>query len=150
MAMKKSRNSLTSGQLARSAGVSPDTIRHYEQLGLIMKPPRSAGGYRLYDDGALHRVQVVRSALKVGFTLAELSIIFKERNRGGAPCRKVAELATEKIAQLDQQLSELAFLRNTLSDITASWSERVKNLRPGERAGLLQSLPDSQPIRNES
>jgi DNA-binding transcriptional MerR regulator len=81
----KNNGALTSGQLGASASVSPDTIRHYEKLGLLVKPVRTEGGYRLYPAEALQSVRTVRSALKAGFSLAELAEIFKERDAGGAP-----------------------------------------------------------------
>ncbi len=75
------RPELTTGHLGAATGVSADTIRHYEKLGLLMAC-RSDGGYRLYDPSAIIRVQTIRSAVKAGFTLAELSGIFRERDAG--------------------------------------------------------------------
>src|SRR5437899_6110658 len=55
---------LRSGELARRAGVSPDTLRHYERRGLLPRPQRSAAGYRLYSPEALARVRLIRGALR--------------------------------------------------------------------------------------
>ena len=43
---------LTVGQVATRAGVTPDTLRYYERVGLLPAPPRSNGGYRLYNPDA--------------------------------------------------------------------------------------------------
>ncbi|MGD0158641.1 MAG: heavy metal-responsive transcriptional regulator [Terracidiphilus sp.] len=131
---------LTSGQLGAAAGVSADTIRHYEKLGLLAKPMRTDGGYRLYPSSALLRVQTIRSALKAGFGLTELTGIFRERDTGGAPCRRVANMASDKIKALDRQIAELTELRDWLSATVAEWNARLERTLSGKRAGLLESL----------
>ena len=87
--ISKVRN-LRSGELAEVAGVSTDTLRHYERLGILKKPPRTEGGYRVYPPEALDRVRLIRNALASGFTLPELVRILKVRDTGGTPCRQVA------------------------------------------------------------
>jgi predicted site-specific integrase-resolvase len=54
------------GQLAERAGVSADTIRHYDRLGLLPKTSRSAGGYRLFPPAVVQRVLLIRDAVRVG------------------------------------------------------------------------------------
>jgi DNA-binding transcriptional MerR regulator len=131
---------LTTGQLGAVTGVSADTIRHYEKLGLLKKAMRSVGGYRLYDADAITRVQTIRSAVKAGFTLSELSGIFTERDAGGAPCRRVAALAADKIELLELRIRELTDLKQWLASTVESWQERLDRIPPGKRAGLLESL----------
>ena len=86
---------LRSGELARLAGVSTDTVRHYEKLGILPLSPRTESGYRIYAPGAVDRMQLVQRALQLGFSLAELSEILRTRDTGGAPCRRVLRLADE-------------------------------------------------------
>ena len=74
------------GEVARRAGISPDTLRHYERHGLIPKPKRTAAGYRMFSPDVIERVRLIRSALSVGFTIRELSRILGIRDRGGVPC----------------------------------------------------------------
>jgi DNA-binding transcriptional MerR regulator len=73
---------MQSGELSRLAGVSPDTLRHYERLSIIPKPPRTNGGYRDYPANSLDRVRLIQSALKVGFSLSELATILQMREHG--------------------------------------------------------------------
>ncbi|CAN5807837.1 hypothetical protein BH18ACI5_BH18ACI5_07970 [soil metagenome] len=70
------------GAVAEQAGVSPDTIRHYEKLGLIPSVTRGDGGFRSFSPEALRRVLLVRRALVFGFSLAELRGYFRARDRG--------------------------------------------------------------------
>lgn len=81
------------GELAAAAGVSTDTLRHYERKGVLPKPNRASNGYRRYPANALERVRLIRNALAVGFTLDELSRFLSERDQGGAPCGAVRALA---------------------------------------------------------
>ena len=73
--------------------MSPDTLKHYEKLGILKEPPRSDAGYSLYPVEALNRVLLIRNALAVGFSLDELTRILCLRDSGAAPCREVAEMA---------------------------------------------------------
>lgn len=129
-----------SGELARIAGVSPDTLRYYERKGLLARPRRSANGYREYPASALGRVNLVRRALGVGFTLDELARILVVRDRGGAPCQQVRALAGKKLAEVEARLAELTALRDELQVLLKNWDALLTKNPPPERAGLLESL----------
>ena len=138
---------LRSGELARLAGVSTDTLRHYERKGLLVRPRRSANGYREYPAGALDRVRLVRSALGIGFTLSELAGILGVRDRGGAPCHQVRALAGTKLTDLETQLGELTALRDELRRLLKNWDALLTKNPPPKRAGLLESLVASDTRR---
>lgn len=131
---------LRSGRLAKLAGVSTDTLRHYERLGLLPRPRRSANGYREYPQKTLDRVRLVQRALRVGFTLAELARILKSRDKGGVPCREVRALAETKLRNLEEQLRELTCLRDDLRATLKDWDSRLASAANDERAGLLEAL----------
>ena len=137
---KTMREYLRSGDLARLAGVSTDTLRHYERKGLLAPPRRSANGYREYPSSDLDRVRLVRGALGIGFTLDELARIFIVRDRGGAPCLQVRALAGSKLAEVEIQLAELKTLRDELRRLLKNWDALLAKNSPPERAGLLESL----------
>jgi DNA-binding transcriptional MerR regulator len=141
---------LRAGELARAAGVSTDTLRHYERKGVLAAPRRSANGYREYPADAPARVALVRRALSVGFTLDELAQILRARSRGVAPCREVRELAARKLAGIEERLRELASVREELRAALADWDSRLARTKPGERASLLESLAASERPRDEN
>jgi DNA-binding transcriptional MerR regulator len=140
MAQSQEKGLLRSGELARLAGVSTDTLRHYERKGVLAAPRRSVNGYREYPAEALERVLMVRRALGVGFTLDELARILKERDRGGIPCRQVRELAAAKLVEIETRLSELEAVRDDLKLAVKGWDSKLARTPAGERAGLLESL----------
>lgn len=131
---------LRSGELARLAGVSSDTLRHYERKGLLARPRRSANGYREYLASDLDRVRLVRGALGIGFSLDELARILGVRDRGGAPCHQVRALAATKLTEVETQLAELGTLRDELRRLLKNWDALLSKNAPAERAGLLESL----------
>src|ERR1017187_6854669 len=102
MVKNSSSTALHSGALAKAAGVSPDTIRSYERIGVLPRASRTDSGYRVYPASAVERVLVVQRALRIGFTLAELAEVLKARDAGGAPCHRVYQLAQEKLKGLEE------------------------------------------------
>jgi DNA-binding transcriptional MerR regulator len=129
-----------SGELAKICGCSPDTIRHYEQLGLIQKPLRSENRYRKYSKETIHRIKQIQAALRIGFTLNELSKIFKIRDQDGVPCKNVRELAETKLQQLTEQIEQMSATREQLKQLIKEWDKLLTQKPPGERAGLLDEL----------
>jgi len=80
---------LRSGELARRAGVSKDTLRFYERKGLLEPPRRTSNNYRLFPTEAVERLRWIRHALAMGFTVEELARVAGARSRGQFPCREV-------------------------------------------------------------
>jgi DNA-binding transcriptional MerR regulator len=130
------------GELAKATGVSADTIRHYEKLGVLPKAVRSASGYRVYPESAVERVHVVQRALRIGFTLSELAEVLKARDAGGAPCQRVFELAQQKLVGISTDIAALKQTERYLKKVLADWKSRVQRAGKGQKAHLLHSLTD--------
>jgi DNA-binding transcriptional MerR regulator len=128
------------GELARQAGVSTDTLRHYERKGILAAPRRLSNGYRKYTRETLERVRLVRRALAVGFTLDELASILRERDGGGAPCREVRALAAAKLSDVERRLEEMMALRDELRRMLRNWDKKLAGRATGEQARLLDAL----------
>lgn len=140
MSESKPAHSLSAGELARRSGVSTDTLRHYETKGVIKRPPRQANGYRSYPPETLQRVQLVRRSLTIGFTLDELAEVLRIREGGGAPCRKVRDLAAKKLESIEERLKELIAVRDELKATLKDWDARLAKARPNQRSRLLENL----------
>ena len=132
-------DSFRSGELARMAGVSTDTLRHYERKGLLTSQ-RASNGYREYAPEALARVKLVQHALSVGFALDELARFLKVRDQGGAPCRQVRALAAKKLEELEGRIRALRGLRDDRRAMLKDWDARLASTENGERAWLLETL----------
>ena len=88
---------LTIGEVAQGAGVATTTLRYYEREGLLAPTDRSRAGYRLYDDGAVQRLEFIRAAKAVGFTLDDIRALL-ELN-GDSPCKQVHSLIERRVAE---------------------------------------------------
>ena len=143
MALRGAGTSMSAGELAKAAGVSTDTLRHYERKGVLRRPPRAANGYRRYPPEALARVLLVRRAIAFGFTLDELARVLSARDRGAAPCKEVRALAAAKLEEAEERLAQLIELHNELRATLKDWDGRLSKTRDDARAGLLESLAAS-------
>jgi DNA-binding transcriptional MerR regulator len=136
---------LNSGELARQAGISTDTLRFYERRGLLPVVPRSASGYRLFPPETLGRVRLIRAALSIGFSVSELCEILRDRNRGAAPCRRVRRLAAEKLVALEERLRELQSCRRELRKALVEWDVMLAKTPHGKQARLLEAFAATHP-----
>jgi Hg(II)-responsive transcriptional regulator len=107
-------------ELAAEAAVNPQTLRYYERRGLLSRPARSPGGYRVYPVEAVQRVRFIRRAQELGFTLAEIDVLLHLAEGGPESCEKVRALATEKIIDLRRRIADLQALQIGLSRLVAT------------------------------
>lgn len=140
--MNGTDRSLRCGEVAHLTGVSADTVRHYERIGILPESPRTSAGYRMYGHDAVDRVRLVRRALQLGFTLSELSEILKVRDGGGVPCHRVLNLAEEKLHSLEEQIQELRRTQRYMKELVRQWHVKLGQTKPGTKAMLLHSLTD--------
>ena len=90
------------------------------------------------------RVQMIRGALSVGFSVRELEQIFTVRDQGGAPCQQVRRLGIEKLHLVETQIKDLQFKRHELKKTLAKWERLLKQASHGKRAGLLEVFTRSK------
>jgi DNA-binding transcriptional MerR regulator len=135
---------MQSSELARLAGISVDTLRYYERNRLLPAAQRTSAGYRLFTPEAFMRVQMIRGALSVGFSIKELGQIFTVRDHGGTPCHQVRKLGTEKLGLIESQIHDLQSKRRELKKTLAEWDRLLKQTPHGKRAGLLEVFAHSK------
>lgn len=110
------------GELAREAGVSPDTLRFYERLGLLRPVGRSEGKYRLYDAGAFQRLGFIQQAQALGLSLEEIRAVLEVMEAGRPPCADVRRVLYQKVALLEERMAQLTALREALA-ARLKWAE---------------------------
>lgn len=135
---------LSPRELAASAGISTDTLRHYERSGVLPKPARTRAGYRRYPRAAEARVALIRRALAIGFSIKELARVFRERDQGGAPCRKVHAIVSDRLSRVDAEIASLTALKKDLHDLLADWDAKLAATPPNTQARLLDSLHEKR------
>lgn len=107
---------------------------------MLPRAARSEAGYRMYPSSAIERVRVVQSALRLGFTSAELAEVLKSRDAGGVPCRRVYAIAQEKLKSVGVEIRSLKRTEKYLKAMLSDWEERLI-MADGKRSDLLHSLP---------
>lgn len=131
------------GDLAFATGVSTQTIRFYEQRGLLPSPAREGNGYRRYDDAAASQLRFIRSAQTAGLTLAEISGIIRLRHAGEVPCERVTTLLAQKLQDVQTSQRQLALLEAELQHLI----DRSRHLDPADCSAtdVCQVIPQTHP-----
>ncbi len=129
---------LTIGQLAKHTQVGVETIRFYEREGLIMVPPRSAAGYRLYALSAIKRIRFIQRAKEVGFTLKDIKELLSLRMQTGVTCQDIQSKAAAKVTEIEQKLIELQRMKKALQQLAA----QCTGTGPVSECPILDALED--------
>lgn len=105
---------LSIGKLAALAEVNIETVRYYERRGLIVQPNKPTKGYRCYPETTLKRIQFIRRAQDLGFTLEEISNLLALDD---SPCQAVQGIATQKLASVRAKMADLHRLEVVLNSL---------------------------------
>lgn len=111
---------LTSGKLAKAAGVNTETLRYYEREGILQPAQRTGSGYRIYDDKAVDRIRFVHQAQALGFTIREIKELIHLDENLDADCDDLRLQAIDKLSSVDRKIAELQRMRTGLSNLLAS------------------------------
>ncbi|MFI7102454.1 MerR family transcriptional regulator [Streptomyces sp. NPDC050161] len=101
------------GELAAQAGMTKDTIRFYEKLGLVTGR-RLSNGYRDFPPETVIWLHYIRTAQSLGFSLAEIARHGEELRDAPNAAEALSVLLKEKIQVIDARMAELAALRTDL------------------------------------
>ncbi len=107
------------GEASKASGVSAKMIRYYESIGLIPSADRTGGGYRSYADTDVQRLRFVRRARDLGFSIPEIADLlglWSDRSRKSADVKRLAQAHIEG---LEQRISDLQQMVDTLRSLVA-------------------------------
>ena len=125
---------LTIGRLAYAAGVNVETIRFYQRKGLIPEPPRPLGGIRRYGEPELARVNFIKAAQRLGFSLEEIADLLVLED--GTQCGQARKFAESKLRDVRKKLSDLRQIELALSELVT----RCGSIRGSVKCPLISSL----------
>jgi len=108
---------MTIGQVARRAGVGVETVRFYEREGLLEEPDRRQSGYRSYTQDVISRLQFIRRAKELGFTLKEIKALITLGADDEATRGDLKEKATAKVELIDAKIADLQRIRTVLAHL---------------------------------
>jgi len=113
---------LKSGELAKKAKVNPETLRYYEREGLLPEPVRTETGYRIYADVDLKRVQFIKRAQELGFSLKEVKELLALKVNASQSASQVKRLAKLKLQDIEAKIQSLQAMKNTLNKLVEACS----------------------------
>ena len=105
---------LTIGVLAKKTGTKVQTIRYYEQVGLMPEPGRTTGGQRRYGDSELDRLAFIRHARQLGFGLEAIRELLDLSDHPERPCAEADAIARRQLRQVEQRMARLDALKTEL------------------------------------
>ena len=105
---------LTIGTLGKKTGTKVQTIRYYEQIGLMPEPGRTEGGQRRYGDAELDRLSFIRHSRQLGFSLEAIRELLDLSDDPDRPCHEADVIARRQLNQVEQRLARLEALRKEL------------------------------------
>ena len=120
------------GTLAKQADVPIQTIRYYEQLGVLPRPGRTASGYRVYGQDAVDRLAFINKAQSLGLRLQDIREILDLADRGRCPCGHVQQLLKARLGELRVKMEAMRALERRLKDATVRGCP--PNFRPRGKA----------------
>lgn len=99
------------GEVAKAAGMTPKTLRFYEEQGLLLPARRSPNGYRQYGDDTVARLDFIARGRAAGLSVSQIRSILSVREPGNPPCTHVRDVLAGQLAELDLKIAELTALR---------------------------------------
>jgi len=140
---------LTIRQVATRTGVSSKTLRYWEEVGLLPKASRNYHGYRFFHHDVMQRIGFIQKAKSLGFTLAEIRMLFDIAKRRGTACPDVLRWTEQKIQLLERQITLLSELRNRLRAYQKEWNKNKRRSCPplsdSEVCCLIEAIPPILP-----
>jgi len=113
---------LTIGEVAKQARVRIETMRYYERIGLVEPPPRNGANYRLYPQETVRRVQFIKHAQKLGFSLKEIAELLALQATPETPCADIRARALAKIDAIEAKLRALHAMKYALTQLAEECS----------------------------
>jgi len=117
---------LTIGQLAKRAGIRTSMLRYYEDEGLLLPSERTNAGYRLYSPGALHRIEMIHRAQRLGFSISDIRPLLEGWDSNDLNDQTILEIAENRYLALEKQLTERLVLQHELGLFLQDLSRRKR------------------------
>lgn len=110
------------GSLSVRTGVKVETVRYYEQIGLLPEPERTAGNQRRYGRRHIERLAFIKHARDLGFSVDSVRTLLKMADQPDMPCDEAHKAATDHLYEIRDKIARLGALEKELQRIAASCS----------------------------
>lgn len=136
----------TVGQMSKAAQTKTVTIRYYEQQGLLREPPRTPGGYRIYDETDLDRLLFIRRSRHLGFSIESVRELLELADQTDSSCADVNAKVAQHLADVRERLEQLHSLEEELQRLSLSCQEEgsIKDCQIVEALSLSREVNGSK------
>lgn len=107
------------GELSQRTGVKVDTIRYYEKSGILPKPPRTAGGYRVYREDDLNRLNFIVRCRQLGFSMRDIANLLELVDEHDYTCADVRDMTLGHATVVRAKIADLQRLEAALRSIAS-------------------------------
>ena len=136
---------LTRGQLAKRVGINLETVRFYEKEGLLPPASRTASGYRQFAEGTVTRLEFVKRAKALGFSLSEIREILDLQDGGAHSCAEMRDRLRNKLRAVLAKKTELEKLEAHLRSALRKCNRQLKqpDSRRSDQCPVLKQIAGS-------
>lgn len=132
------------GEIAAVTGTKVETVRYYEREGMMPRPERSAGNYRIYGEQQLQRLQFIRGARALGFSLDQVRDLLALGDDRSRSCEVVDDIARGHLSTIDRKLADLHSLRKELAKLVDACGQgRIAECRIMEALSVRNGIESS-------
>jgi MerR family Zn(II)-responsive transcriptional regulator of zntA len=135
--------SMTVNEIARHTGVPAHTVRYYTRIGLLRPARKRDNGYKEFTELELQRLNFIRRAQRLGFTLAEIREVIARAARGDSPCPTVRDILERRLVESRRGLEALATLVKRMEAALTQWASMQDGVPDGSAVcELIESFSD--------
>ncbi len=128
-------------ELALKCDVSKDTVRFYAKIGLLQSQRNPGNGYQYFDEKAVKRLEFIKRAKYLGYTLKEIKQIFEESLKGSSPCPLVRDIIQQRLQSNKKRLAELIELQRHMEKALTKWETMPDGVPDGNSiCKLIESI----------
>lgn len=130
-------------ELAKAAGVTAETVRHYTREGLLTPQRHPDNGYQLYDQRDLSRLRFIQRARTLGFSVREISEILDHADHGDSPCPMVRDMLASRLPEVRQRIKRLEALAARMEQALDTWADMPDGTPDGHSlCRLIEGFPE--------
>ena len=121
---------LSSGEVSKATGVGRETLRFYEERGLVEPISRTTAGYRQYAPNAVELIAFIKEIQEAGFSLKEIEELLKLRAAAMNTCGNVSEALNRKLTSIDEEIAALQRKRGLIQSMNSDCCKGTKSAQP--------------------
>ena len=123
---------MTVSELAKRAGVTADTVRHYVRSGLLSPSKDPNNGYKRFSQGDLQRLLFIVDAKQLGFSLNDIEVIFDQAAQGQSPCPQVREIMSERMDEVAKKIEAMQQTYQQMQSAIKRWEKQPDCIPTGD------------------